>query len=93
MSPGVSGFSPYDVIEYPFVTEKTMAQMERENKLQFIVRREATKPQIKAAIELLFTAKVESVKTKIATDGLKHAIIRFKPETKAEDVGMRIGIF
>lgn len=85
--------SPYDVIIHPFVTEKTMAAMERDNKLEFIVRRESTKPAIKAAIERLFDAKVADVNTKIGTDGLKHAVIRFAPETKAEDVGTRIGIF
>lgn len=85
--------SPYEVIIHPFVTEKTMAAMERDNKLEFIVRREATKPAIRAAIERLFDAKVAALNTKIGTDGLKHAIVRFAPETRAEDVGARIGIF
>lgn len=85
--------SPYDVIIHPFVTEKTMAAMERENKLEFLVRRTASKPAIKAAIERLFDAKVAEVNTKIGRDGHKHAVVRFAPETKAEDVGTRIGIF
>ena len=85
--------SPYDVIIHPFVTEKTMAAMERDNKLEFVVRRTASKPAIKKAIEELFDAKVANVNTKIGTDGHKHAIVRFAPETKAEDVGTRIGIF
>lgn len=85
--------SAYDVIIHPFVTEKTMAAMERDNKLEFIVRRDATKPAIKTAVERMFDAKVANVNVKIGTDGLKHAIVRFAPETKAEDVGTRIGIF
>ena len=85
--------TPYDVIIHPFVTEKTMAAMERENKLEFIVRREATKHAIKTAIERAFDAKVAEVNTKIGTDGHKHAIVKFAPDTKAEDVGTRIGIF
>ena len=85
--------SPYDVIIHPFVTEKTMAAMERDNKLEFVVRRTASKPAIKKAIEELFAAKVADVNTKIGTDGHKHAIVKFAPETKAEDVGTRIGIF
>lgn len=85
--------SPFDVILHPFVTEKTMAAMERENKLEFIVRRDFSKHAIKAAIEQAFDAKVYQVNTKIGTDGQKHAIVRFAPETKAEDVGTRIGIF
>lgn len=85
--------SPYDVILHPFVTEKTMGSMERDNKLEFVVRRDATKPAIRKAIEALFDAKVANVNVKIGSDGQKHAIVRFKPETKAEDVGTRIGIF
>lgn len=85
--------SPFDVLLHPFVTEKTMAAMERENKLEFIVRRECSKHAIKTAIEQAFDAKVYQVNTKIGTDGQKHAIVRFAPETKAEDVGTRIGIF
>lgn len=85
--------SPYDVIIHPFVTEKTMAAMERENKLEFLVRRTASKPAIKKAIESLFDAKVAQVNTKIGRDGHKHAVVRFHPDTKAEDVGTRIGIF
>ena len=85
--------SAYDVIIHPFVTEKTMAAMERENKLEFLVRRDATKHAIRTAIERLFDAKVSSVNTKIGRDGHKHAIVTFGEGTRAEDVGTRIGIF
>ena len=85
--------SAYDVIIHPFVTEKTMAAMERDNKLEFLVRRDASKPAIKKAIETLFDAKVDSVNIKIGRDGHKHAIVKFGEGTKAEDVGTRIGIF
>lgn len=85
--------SPYDVIVHPFVTEKTMAAMERDNKIEFLVRRDATKPAIKKAVEVLFDAKVTTVNTKIGRDGQKHAIVTFGEGTKAEDVATRIGIF
>lgn len=83
----------HHVILHPYVTEKTMAKMESDNKLEFIVRREASKKDVKFAVEKLFQAKVESVNTRIGTDGLKHAVVRFKPETRAEEIGMRIGVF
>ncbi len=52
----------YDVIVAPVITEKaTMAS--EENKVVFRVRKDATKPQIKAAVEHLFDVKVESVNT------------------------------
>jgi large subunit ribosomal protein L23 len=52
----------YDVILSPTITEKaTMAS--EQNKVIFNVRKDATKPQIKAAVERLFDVKVESVNT------------------------------
>jgi large subunit ribosomal protein L23 len=52
----------YDVIVSPVITEKaTMAS--EQNKVVFRVRRDATKPQIKAAVEKLFDVKVEAVNT------------------------------
>lgn len=85
--------SPFDVVIHPFVTEKTMGAMERENKLVFIVRRTSSKPAIKKAIEVLFDADVVNVRTRIGTDGHKQAIVTFGEGTKAEDVAARIGIF
>ena len=52
----------YDVIVSPVITEKaTMAS--EENKVVFRVRKDATKPQIKAAVEHLFDVKVDAVNT------------------------------
>lgn len=52
----------YDVIVAPVITEKaTMAS--EQNKVVFRVRKDATKPQIKAAVERLFDVKVDAVNT------------------------------
>lgn len=51
-----------DLIIKPIVTEKATLQLE-DNKYVFDVRPEATKPEIKAAIELLFDVKVTRVNT------------------------------
>jgi large subunit ribosomal protein L23 len=83
---------PYDIIFHPFVTEKTMNFMEKNNAIEFVVRRTASKKQIKNAVEEMFEVKVKNVNTRISKDG-KHAIVKFMPDFKAEDVGMRIGIF
>ena len=54
----------YDVIVSPVITEKaTMAS--DHNQVVFKVRRDATKPQIKAAVERLFDVKVKGVNTLI----------------------------
>lgn len=83
---------PYDIIFHPYVTEKTMNFMDKNNALEFIVRRNANKKTIKKAVENMFEVKVKDVKTRITKNG-KHAIVTFMPEFKAEDIGMRIGIF
>ena len=83
---------PYDIIIHPYVTEKTMFLMERENKLEFIVRRTATKTDVKKAVEKLFEVKVDTINTKITKKG-KKAMVKFKKEYKAEEIGMRIGVF
>ena len=83
---------PYDIILYPFVTEKSMQHMEKNNALDFIVRRTANKTTIKKAVEKMFDVKVKNVNTKITQKG-KHATVVFMPEYKAEDIGMRIGVF
>lgn len=83
---------PYDIIIHPYVTEKSMNLMDKNNALEFIVRRDANKKQIKEAIEKLFDVKVKKVRTRITTRG-KHAIVVFMPEYKAEEIGMRIGVF
>jgi large subunit ribosomal protein L23 len=83
---------PYTIVLHPFVTEKTMNHMEQKNALEFIVHRTSTKNQIKQAVEQMFDVKVKKVNTKILKDG-KHAIVVFMPDFKAEDIGMRIGVF
>ncbi|MDX7951015.1 50S ribosomal protein L23 [Lichenihabitans sp. Uapishka_5] len=52
----------YDVIVSPIITEKATLASEY-NRVTFKVHREATKAQIKAAIEALFNVKVEGVNT------------------------------
>ena len=60
----------YDVILKPVVTEKSMAAM-GEKKYTFLVRPEATKSQVKDAVEKMFEGtKVASVNT-MNLDGKK----------------------
>ncbi len=85
-------FDPYAVVFHPSVTEKTMMLMDKNNSLEFLVRRTATKPDIKRAVEILFECEVESVNTRITKQG-KRAVVKFGGDTTAEDIGMRIGVF
>jgi large subunit ribosomal protein L23 len=58
----MSALSAYDVILSPVITEKATSASEV-NQVVFKVRRDATKPEIKSAIEKLFKVKVLSVNT------------------------------
>lgn len=52
----------YQIIRRPIVTEKS-ANGSQFNQITFEVSKEATKPQIKAAVETLFGVKVKGVNT------------------------------
>jgi large subunit ribosomal protein L23 len=60
-----------DILVKPIVTEKMTAQGERFNRYGFVVRREATKHQIKQAVESLYKVSVESVNTMVYAGKIK----------------------
>ena len=53
----------YDIIKEPIITEKSMQLKEQFNKYTFKVAKDATKVDIKKAVEKLFSVKVEKVNT------------------------------
>jgi large subunit ribosomal protein L23 len=59
-----SAHSAYDVIISPVITEKS-TKASVNNQVVFNVRSTATKPQIKAAVEQLFSVKVKAVNTSV----------------------------
>jgi len=83
---------PHRVLKYPHVSEKSVALIERENKIVFIVDRRARKEEIKRAFEELFKVKVEKINTLIDRKGRKKAFIKLKPEFSAADVAVKLGI-
>ena len=93
---------PYSIIQMPWITEKTLearrvsnedvSYRENNNRIEFIVRREATKAQIKAAVEELLDVQVAKVNTKITITG-KHASVRLAEGYDAEDAALKLGAF
>ena len=95
MSAVVSTLSPerlMGVLVAPHVTEKTALAMQNANQYAFRVRRDASKPDIKAAVELMFSVKVSDVnvvnepgktrrfgKTPGRTQDWKKAYVRLAP--------------
>lgn len=84
---------PYKIIIRPDVTERSMKLVESENKLVFVVSRNASKREIKDSIEKLYEVEVEDVNTNISPKGFKKAFIKLGEKHKADEVATRIGIF
>ena len=82
----------FNILLHPSVTEKTMAVMDKSNALEFVVRHDATKTQIKQAIKEVFQVEVKAVNTRITNEG-KKATVYFPAGVSAEEIGMRIGVF
>ena len=81
-----------NVLVAPHITEKTALAMQNANQYAFRVRRDASKPDIKAAVELMFEVKVADVnvinepgktrrfgKTPGRTQDWKKAYVRLAP--------------
>ncbi|RLI02791.1 50S ribosomal protein L23 [Candidatus Bathyarchaeota archaeon] len=80
------------IILYPVVTEDAINLIETENKLIFMVDKKASKKEIKQAFEKLYNVKVEKVNTLITPKGEKKAFIKLKPDYKASELAIKIGI-
>ena len=84
--------NPNDVISYPLMTESASLMVEKDNKLIFIVNLKAGKSDVKKAVEELYEVKVDRVNLLITPQGEKKAFVKLKPEYKASDVAMKLGI-
>jgi large subunit ribosomal protein L23 len=67
----MSKLSNYDVIRSPVVTEKSTNASDH-GQMVFDVAIDATKPEIKAAVEALFSVKVKAVNTLIRKGKVKR---------------------
>ena len=93
---------PYAIILMPWITEKTLearrvsdeesGYRENNNRIEFIVRREATKKEIREAVEQMFDVKVAKVNTRITITG-KHASVRLADGYDAEEAALKLGAF
>jgi large subunit ribosomal protein L23 len=82
----------WETIIHPLLTEKSINVVESQNKLTFTVRIEATKKQIKWAVENALSVKVDSVNTLIDREGKKRAMVTLAKEFKAADIATRFGM-
>ncbi len=85
-------FDPYAVLKAPLSTEKSIRQIEFENKLAFIVDKRSTKEDVKNAVEQLFKVKVIAVNIQNSVQGEKRAYVRLASDSLASDVSADLGL-
>jgi large subunit ribosomal protein L23 len=83
---------PNDVIFYPLMTESASLMVEKDNKLIFIVDLKAGKSDVKKAVEQLYEVEVDRITMLTTPQGEKKAFVKLKPEYKASDVAIKLGI-
>jgi large subunit ribosomal protein L23 len=76
----------------PLSSEKNIRQIERDNVLAFIVERQASKADIKRAVEERFGVSVKKVRVLTNTSGQKHAYVKLAQESTALDVATDLGL-
>jgi large subunit ribosomal protein L23 len=79
------------ILRRPYITERTFDQIEKENKLCFLVEDRATKTQIANAVEALYEVKVKAVNTARTIKG-KKAFVRFAEENAATSLATKLGL-
>jgi large subunit ribosomal protein L23 len=83
---------PDEIINYPLMTESASIMVEKDNKLIFIVNKDADKADIKRAVETMYEVKVKKVNLLITPQGIKKAYVKLTPEYRASDVAIKLGI-
>jgi len=85
--------SLYGILEKPLITEKSLAMKENNRTLCFRVDRDATKPEIRHAVQSLFKVKVESVRTAIFRGKVRRRgrLFGYRPEWKKAYVTLQAG--
>jgi large subunit ribosomal protein L23 len=81
-----------EVIKYPLVSEDAVTLIEAENKIVFIVDADASKNDIRRAVEELYEVRVDRVNSVVTPEGRKKAYVKLAPDHKASDLAVRLGI-
>tara|TARA_Y100000590_G_scaffold370549_1_gene432458 strand:+ start:7247 stop:7513 length:267 start_codon:yes stop_codon:yes gene_type:complete len=79
------------IIVRPYITERTFALVENEQKICFLVEKEATKPQIVEAVKTLYNENVINIQTARTIYG-KKAFVKLDSPDKARDLANKIGM-
>lgn len=83
----------HEVVIRPEISEKNYDLIEKENKIIFLVAKDANKYMIKRAVETLYNVRVAKVNTMITPKGLKKAICKLEREYNAYDMAVDLSLF
>jgi large subunit ribosomal protein L23 len=80
------------VIMHPIMTEKAIALIEKENKMVFIVEKDATKKEIAEDVEKSYNVKVDKVNVLITPQGRKKAYVKLQKGYSADELAAKLKI-
>ena len=79
------------IIIRPYITEKTFAMVEYEQKIWFLVKKESSKPVIREAVQTLYNENAINIETARTVYG-KKAFVKFESSDKARELATKIGM-
>ena len=82
----------FSILKYPLITEKAVNMIEAENKLVFVVDRNATKTSIRNAVETVYKVKVNKVNIIRDMKARKKALVTIDKKFKADDIATKLGV-
>jgi large subunit ribosomal protein L23 len=85
--------SAYQIIHKPIITEKGLGVKETQGTLVFEVAPEATKTEVKEAVQRIFKVKVESVRTAafLGKERRRGKFTGYRPDWKKAYVRLKAG--
>ncbi len=85
--------SPYQILQKPILTEKSLDVKERHRMLCFKVDPEATKTEIKEAVQAVFKVKVQSIHTSVFPGKMRRRgrTVGYRPDWKKAYVKLKAG--
>ena len=83
----------YSILKKPLLTEKSLVERDNNNRYGFVVAKDASKGEIKTAVEKIFNVTVIKINT-ISVTGKMHRMGRFegkRPDYKKAFVTLKEG--
>ncbi len=90
--PSAPAKGEWNILKFPHLSEKSISNIEMQNKIIFIVKPGSKRSEIKKAVESMFEVKVEKINMLTTAKGDKKAFVKLKPDYSALDIATRLGM-